>query len=51
MLKEHLDLLGINPRIIHQYSSGCLNATKEFNEGLAADFDPISYQRTQFTLV
>jgi hypothetical protein len=51
MLKEHLELLGINPRIIHQYLSECLNATKEFNEELAADLDPIAYQRTQLTIV
>jgi hypothetical protein len=50
MLKEHLELLGINPKIIHQYLSECLDATKAVNEELVADLDPIAYQRNQLTI-
>jgi hypothetical protein len=50
MLKEHLQQLGINPRIIHQYLTECINATKEFNEELVVDLDPIGYQKTQLTI-
>jgi hypothetical protein len=50
MLKEHLELLGINPRIIHQYLLECIEGTKGVNEELIANLDPIAYQRTQLTI-
>ncbi len=50
MLKEKLEECGINPKIIHQYLNDCLEVSKEVNEGLMADIDPIAYTRTQLTI-
>jgi hypothetical protein len=50
MLTQHLQQLGINPRIIQQYLTECLEATKQYNEELAAELDPLAYQRTELVI-
>jgi hypothetical protein len=50
MLKEQLQQLGINPRIIQLYLSECVEATKNVNEDLIAGLDPIVYQKTQLMI-
>lgn len=51
MLKGKLEECGINPKIIQQYLTECLEVTKEVNDGLMADIDPIAYTRTELTIV
>ena len=50
MLKDHLQQLGINPRIIQLCLMEYLEITQGVNDELMAVIDPIAYQKNQLTV-